>query len=182
MALAISSTEAEYVSSRLACQQELWMKQALVDYNIKLNDIPILCDNKGAIYLRDTTSPPLPYQAPPSSPQPTTPKSTPPPLVSTPPSAPSQPLRSAPTIITDLEPLELIFHTPPTSSHPFMDNLDDLPLRTSHPPPTLTFDSIEGIALQPPRPSFIPNQMDIEPPPHLSFSPNHLLDQLDQSM
>ncbi|GJU99867.1 copia protein, partial [Tanacetum coccineum] len=29
----------------------LWMKQALVDYDIKLDDIPVLCDNKGAIDL-----------------------------------------------------------------------------------------------------------------------------------
>ncbi|GJR79403.1 hypothetical protein Tco_0150188 [Tanacetum coccineum] len=50
-ALAISNTEAEYVSAGKACQQALWMKQALVDYDIKLNDIPVLCDNKGAIDL-----------------------------------------------------------------------------------------------------------------------------------
>ncbi|GJZ56809.1 hypothetical protein Tco_0612303 [Tanacetum coccineum] len=50
-ALAISTTEAEYVSARKACQQALWMKQALVDYDIKLDDIPVLCDNKGAINL-----------------------------------------------------------------------------------------------------------------------------------
>ncbi|GJT50848.1 copia protein [Tanacetum coccineum] len=50
-ALAISTTEAEYVFAGKACQQALWMKQALVDYDIKLDDIPILCDNKGAIYL-----------------------------------------------------------------------------------------------------------------------------------
>ncbi|GKD04750.1 hypothetical protein Tco_1179724 [Tanacetum coccineum] len=50
-ALAISTTEAEYVSTGKACQQALWMKQALVDYDIKLDDIPILCDNKGAIDL-----------------------------------------------------------------------------------------------------------------------------------
>ncbi|GJZ75976.1 hypothetical protein Tco_0640441 [Tanacetum coccineum] len=50
-ALAISITEAEYVSVSKACQQELRMKQALVDYDIKLNDIPVLCDNKGAINL-----------------------------------------------------------------------------------------------------------------------------------
>ncbi|GJZ37569.1 retrovirus-related pol polyprotein from transposon TNT 1-94 [Tanacetum coccineum] len=52
-ALAISTTEAEYVSTRKACQQALWMKQALVDYDIKLDDIPVLCDNKGAIDLRN---------------------------------------------------------------------------------------------------------------------------------
>ncbi|GJX23610.1 retrovirus-related pol polyprotein from transposon TNT 1-94 [Tanacetum coccineum] len=50
-ALSISSTEAEYVSARKACQQALWMKQALVDYGIRLDDIPIMCDNKGAIDL-----------------------------------------------------------------------------------------------------------------------------------
>ncbi|GJU52408.1 retrovirus-related pol polyprotein from transposon TNT 1-94 [Tanacetum coccineum] len=51
-ALAISTTEAEYVSVEKACQQALWMKQALFDYDILLNDIPIMCDNKGAIDLR----------------------------------------------------------------------------------------------------------------------------------
>ncbi|GKC80648.1 hypothetical protein Tco_1131422 [Tanacetum coccineum] len=48
-AIANSTIEAEYVSARKACQQALWMKQALVDYDIKLDDIPVLCDNKGAI-------------------------------------------------------------------------------------------------------------------------------------
>ncbi|GJX93437.1 retrovirus-related pol polyprotein from transposon TNT 1-94 [Tanacetum coccineum] len=50
-ALAISTTKAKYVSARKACQQALWMKQALVDYEVKLNDVPVLCDNKGAIDL-----------------------------------------------------------------------------------------------------------------------------------
>ncbi|GJW49486.1 retrovirus-related pol polyprotein from transposon TNT 1-94 [Tanacetum coccineum] len=50
-ALAISTTKAEYVSAGKACQQALWMKQALVDYGISLDDIPIMCDNKGAIDL-----------------------------------------------------------------------------------------------------------------------------------
>ncbi|GJV36665.1 retrovirus-related pol polyprotein from transposon TNT 1-94 [Tanacetum coccineum] len=49
--LAISTTEAEYVSARKACQQALWMKQALVDYDISLDDIPVLCDNKCTIDL-----------------------------------------------------------------------------------------------------------------------------------
>ncbi|GKA03617.1 retrovirus-related pol polyprotein from transposon TNT 1-94 [Tanacetum coccineum] len=46
-ALAISTTEAEYVSVGKAFQQALWMKHALVDYDINLDDIPVLCDNKG---------------------------------------------------------------------------------------------------------------------------------------
>ncbi|GJX85821.1 hypothetical protein Tco_0336595 [Tanacetum coccineum] len=51
--LAISTTEAEYVFARKACQQALQMKQALVDYDIKLDDMPVLYDNKGAIDLRN---------------------------------------------------------------------------------------------------------------------------------
>ncbi|GJR60202.1 hypothetical protein Tco_1502364 [Tanacetum coccineum] len=50
-ALAISTTESEYVSARKACQQALWMKQALIDYGIHLDDVLIMCDNKGAIDL-----------------------------------------------------------------------------------------------------------------------------------
>ncbi|GJW73868.1 hypothetical protein Tco_0133238 [Tanacetum coccineum] len=50
-ALAISTTEAEYVSAGKACQQALWMKQALIDYDIRLNDVPIMCNNKDVIDL-----------------------------------------------------------------------------------------------------------------------------------
>ncbi|GKE14638.1 hypothetical protein Tco_1422215 [Tanacetum coccineum] len=51
-ALTISTTKAEYVFAEKACQQALWMKQALVYYDIILDNIPVLCDNKGAIDLR----------------------------------------------------------------------------------------------------------------------------------
>ncbi|GJS27685.1 hypothetical protein Tco_0488305 [Tanacetum coccineum] len=51
-ALAISTTEAEYVSAGMACQQALWMKQVLVDYGVRLDDIPITCDNKGGYKLK----------------------------------------------------------------------------------------------------------------------------------
>ncbi|GJR66546.1 retrovirus-related pol polyprotein from transposon TNT 1-94 [Tanacetum coccineum] len=50
-ALSISTTKAEYIFAGKACQQALWMKQALIDYGIRLDDIPIMCDNKGAIDL-----------------------------------------------------------------------------------------------------------------------------------
>nr|GEU30003.1 hypothetical protein [Tanacetum cinerariifolium] len=50
-ALAISTTEAEYVSTEKACRQALWMKQAFIDYDIRLEDVSIMCDNKGAIDL-----------------------------------------------------------------------------------------------------------------------------------
>ncbi|GJR82053.1 hypothetical protein Tco_0152838 [Tanacetum coccineum] len=48
---AISTTEAEYVSVEKAYQQALCMKQVLVDYDIKLDEIPVLCDIKGSIGL-----------------------------------------------------------------------------------------------------------------------------------
>nr|GEX06501.1 copia protein [Tanacetum cinerariifolium] len=50
-ALAISTTKAEYVRAGKVCQQALWMKQALTDYDIRLDDVPIMCNNKGAIDL-----------------------------------------------------------------------------------------------------------------------------------
>ncbi|GKC85331.1 hypothetical protein Tco_1141048 [Tanacetum coccineum] len=50
-ALAISMTKIEYASAGKACQQALWMKQSLIDYDIRLDDVPIMCDNKGAIDL-----------------------------------------------------------------------------------------------------------------------------------
>ncbi|GJV27373.1 retrovirus-related pol polyprotein from transposon TNT 1-94 [Tanacetum coccineum] len=55
-ALAISTTEVEYVSAGKACQQALWMKQALIDYGVRLDDIPIMCDNKEAIDLKKVSS------------------------------------------------------------------------------------------------------------------------------
>ncbi|GKB26890.1 reverse transcriptase domain-containing protein [Tanacetum coccineum] len=50
-ALAISTTEAEYISAEKVCQQALWMKQALINYDVRLDDVPIICDNKGVIDL-----------------------------------------------------------------------------------------------------------------------------------
>nr|GEW32575.1 retrovirus-related Pol polyprotein from transposon TNT 1-94 [Tanacetum cinerariifolium]GEY05704.1 retrovirus-related Pol polyprotein from transposon TNT 1-94 [Tanacetum cinerariifolium] len=45
-ALDISTTEAEYVSAKKACQQALWMKQGPIDYDVLVDDVPIICDNK----------------------------------------------------------------------------------------------------------------------------------------
>ncbi|KAH9672026.1 protein ALUMINUM SENSITIVE 3 [Citrus sinensis] len=49
--VALSTTEAEYIAAGSCCAQILWMKQTLRDYGIKLDQIPILCDNTGAINL-----------------------------------------------------------------------------------------------------------------------------------
>ncbi|GKE15877.1 hypothetical protein Tco_1423454, partial [Tanacetum coccineum] len=48
---ALSISTAEYVSAGKACQQALWMKQALIDYGVRLDDVLIMCDNKDAIDL-----------------------------------------------------------------------------------------------------------------------------------
>ncbi|GJW88390.1 hypothetical protein Tco_0163730 [Tanacetum coccineum] len=50
-ALAITTTKAKYVYAGKACQQALWMKQALIDYDVRLDNVPIMCDNKGVIDL-----------------------------------------------------------------------------------------------------------------------------------
>nr|GEY17843.1 retrotransposon protein, putative, unclassified [Tanacetum cinerariifolium] len=42
---------AKYVFAGKACQQALWMKQALIDYGIRLDNVSIMCENKGAIDL-----------------------------------------------------------------------------------------------------------------------------------
>ncbi|GJV11913.1 E-beta-farnesene synthase [Tanacetum coccineum] len=63
----------------------------------------------------------------------TTPKTTPPQLTSPPP-APSQPSKQTSPLAINLEPVELIFSTPPTSPRPFFDSLEDLPPRTTNPP------------------------------------------------
>nr|GEU71372.1 hypothetical protein [Tanacetum cinerariifolium] len=42
---------AEYVSAGKVCQQAPWMKHVLIDYDIRLDDVPIMCDNKDAIGL-----------------------------------------------------------------------------------------------------------------------------------
>ncbi|GKC25195.1 hypothetical protein Tco_1027345 [Tanacetum coccineum] len=134
-ALAISTTEAEYLSAGKAYQQALWMKQALVDYDIKLDDILVLCDNKGAIDLRFSPTQLL-----------TTSKTTPPPLTS-PTLAPSQPSKQTSHLAINLKPIELIFYIPPTYPYPFFDSLEDLPPRTTNlPPPQPSFNSIERLA------------------------------------
>nr|GEU86225.1 reverse transcriptase domain-containing protein [Tanacetum cinerariifolium] len=50
------STSVEYVSAGKACQQALWMKQALIDYDVRLDDVPIMYDNKAPHYERKTRS------------------------------------------------------------------------------------------------------------------------------
>ncbi|GKD84134.1 hypothetical protein Tco_1350973 [Tanacetum coccineum] len=50
-ALAISTTKAGYIAAGRACQQALWIKQAIKDYDTYCEDALVLCDNQGAIDL-----------------------------------------------------------------------------------------------------------------------------------
>jgi hypothetical protein len=47
--IALSTTEAEYVSTGSCCAQLIWMKQTLLDYGVKFDCIPLLCDNESAV-------------------------------------------------------------------------------------------------------------------------------------
>ncbi|GKD97598.1 hypothetical protein Tco_1381495 [Tanacetum coccineum] len=44
-------TEAEYIALSGCCAQILWMRSQLTDYGLKVNKIPMYCDNKSAITL-----------------------------------------------------------------------------------------------------------------------------------
>nr|GEV85574.1 retrovirus-related Pol polyprotein from transposon TNT 1-94 [Tanacetum cinerariifolium] len=46
---AMSTTEAEYVSSSACCAQVIWMRTQLLDYGYKYNRIPMYCDSKSVI-------------------------------------------------------------------------------------------------------------------------------------
>ncbi|GJT62461.1 hypothetical protein Tco_1005994 [Tanacetum coccineum] len=98
-----------------------------------------------------------------------TPKSTPP-LLTSPPPTPTQPSKLTSPLAINLDPIELLFSTPPTSPQAFLDSLEDLPpATTNHPSPHLSFDTIERLANElPPIPpidsSFPSPTLDMEPP------------------
>ncbi|GKA64652.1 hypothetical protein Tco_0764359 [Tanacetum coccineum] len=62
-----------------------------------------------------------------------------------------------PNAPTTLAPRELVFTTPSTSPHPYLNTLEDLPPRCANPPPLLTLEQIVSQPLP-----FI-DHMDIEP-------------------
>ncbi|GKA55665.1 hypothetical protein Tco_0754737 [Tanacetum coccineum] len=75
----------------------------------------------------------------------TTPRSTPP-LLTSPPPAPTQPSKLTSPLAINLDPIKLLFSTPPTSPQAFLDSLDDLPPSTTNPPPPRpSFDTIQSL-------------------------------------
>jgi hypothetical protein len=47
--IALSTAEAEYVTTSSCCAQLFWMQQTLKDYGYTMNHIPLLCDTESAI-------------------------------------------------------------------------------------------------------------------------------------
>ena len=45
----VSTAEAEYIAAGACCAQILYMKQTLLDFGVKLDRIPLLCDNESAV-------------------------------------------------------------------------------------------------------------------------------------
>ena len=45
----LSTAEAEYISAGSCCAQVLWMKQTLLDFGVKFDEIVLLCDNESAV-------------------------------------------------------------------------------------------------------------------------------------
>ena len=44
--VALSTAEAENISAGRCCAQLLWMKQTLIDFGVKFDEILLLCDNE----------------------------------------------------------------------------------------------------------------------------------------
>ena len=49
--VALSTAKAEYIATSACCAQILYMKQTLLDYEVVLDKVPLLCDNKSAVKL-----------------------------------------------------------------------------------------------------------------------------------
>ena len=49
--MALSTVEAKYVAVGSCGTQVLWIKHQLLDFNVKLDFVPILCENMSAINL-----------------------------------------------------------------------------------------------------------------------------------
>nr|GEU67333.1 putative reverse transcriptase domain-containing protein [Tanacetum cinerariifolium] len=72
------------------------------------------------------------------------------PLLTSPPSAPTQPFKHSLPLTINMDPIELIFSTPHTSPHTLFESLKDLPPRTTNPPPlSPSFESIKRLENQP---------------------------------
>ncbi|GJT47602.1 hypothetical protein Tco_0973759 [Tanacetum coccineum] len=109
--------------------------------------------------------------------------STPPPMTSPPPAL-TQPSKHSSPIAVNIDLIELLFSTPPTSPQALFDTLEDLPTTTNPPPLWPSFDSFERLAnepppllaMEPPLPPLLPQLLTFpqNPPSKLpSLGPNN---------
>ena len=49
--VALSTAEAEYIAAGSCCAQILWLKQQLANFGLKINKVPLRCDNTSATNL-----------------------------------------------------------------------------------------------------------------------------------
>ena len=49
--MALSTAKAEYIAVGACCAQILYMKQTLLDYDVVLEKVPLLCDNESVVKL-----------------------------------------------------------------------------------------------------------------------------------
>jgi len=49
--VALSTADAEYIAAGHACAQSIWLKHQFMDYGVKLEKVPLYCDNASAINL-----------------------------------------------------------------------------------------------------------------------------------
>ncbi|GJT65328.1 hypothetical protein Tco_1016808 [Tanacetum coccineum] len=111
-----------------------------------------------------------------------TPKSSPHPLTSPLPAS-TQPSKHSSPLTINLDPIELIFLTPPTSPHTFFDSLPDLPPRTINPPlPRPSCESIKRLANQPPPLLAMEPLLPPLPPHLLPLRPNNTFPMLTNEM
>jgi hypothetical protein len=47
--VALSTAEVEYIAIGACCAQILYMKKSLLEYGVKLDRIPLLCDNESVV-------------------------------------------------------------------------------------------------------------------------------------
>ena len=49
--MALSDAKAEYIAVGSCCAQIFWIKQQLEDFELKVNKVPLMCDNTSSINL-----------------------------------------------------------------------------------------------------------------------------------
>ncbi|GKE07055.1 hypothetical protein Tco_1399073 [Tanacetum coccineum] len=92
-------------------------------------------------------------------------KSSPSPLTSPSPAL-TQPSKHSSPLAINIDPIKLLFFTPPSSPQAFFDSLEDLPPKTTNPSlPRPSFDTIECLANEPPPfPTMESPLLTMEPP------------------